>query len=474
VGKRLGTGAGHRPSDEYAGADTHGSPPADLDPATTDCCTLEHASATHGYATANGTAASSASATTTANGHSAASAAANGYTAATTDGTATSAANGHAGSAADGTATTTDGTAASAANTAPGDRDYETAEQWRSASYSVAGRTSNHDISRRSPSMIRSFYHHGTDVPATDLKREQLRAALADAGGMLWIDVVGTDADEINSILSGIFDFHTLTIEACLNGTRRPKLENHGDYVFVVVSANDQTPPIEDINTLEVNLYIGGNYVVTHHPTPLAVVDRVMGQAQVPEFLAGLSPDTLVSELVDGVISDYGPALNFLSAAVAGVELEVLTAPRVATVRRMHELRHEVLKLRRVLIPQRDVLNRLAFDELRPVRSTSRVYFRQLSDRCSQMVADTEALTATLDDALLAQQSISSSQTAHLLRSVAAGATFMLPLVVLIALYASGVLEASVGGQRSTSVVGLGVTLLIALTLALYVYRRSW
>lgn len=322
--------------------------------------------------------------------------------------------------------------------------------------------------------MIRAFYYHGAEVPATDLKQEQLRAALGDAGGMLWVDLVGNDADELDSILAGVFDFHRLTIEDCLHGTRRPKLENYGDYIFAVVSANDQTPPVEDVDTVEINLYIGGNYLVTHHTAPLEVVGRTVDRATAPEFLAGFTPDTLASELLEGIIGDYRPALNFLSAAITGVELEVLTAPTGATVRRMHELSHDVRKLRRVLVPQTDVLNRLAFDGLRPVRDGTRIHFRQLSDRCSQMIAETEALIGTLDNALRAQQSISASQTSHLLRYVAAAATFALPLVLIIALYATGVFDPRAGGESLTSALGYGLALVVALVLALYVYRRSW
>lgn len=322
--------------------------------------------------------------------------------------------------------------------------------------------------------MIRSFYYHGADVPATDLKQEQLRAALADAGGILWVDLLGADADEVDSILAGVFDFHTPTIEDCLHGTRRPKLENHGDYIFAVVSANDQTPPVEDVDTVEMNVYVGRNYLVTYHPAPIEVVERTVDDATTPEFLAGFTPDSLAGELLEGILDDYRPALNFLSAAVTGVELEMLTAPTGATVRRVHELSHDVRKLRRVLVSQTEVLNRLALDGLRPVRDRTRGRFHQLSDRCSQMIADTEALTGTLDNALRAQQSISATQTSHLLRYIAAIATFALPFVVFTVLYASGMLARSTGGERVTAALGYGVTLLVALALALYVHSRSW
>lgn len=321
--------------------------------------------------------------------------------------------------------------------------------------------------------MIRSFYHHGADVPATDLNQEQMQAALADAGGLLWVDVVNAEPETIEKILTDVFRVHPLTISDCIEGVRRPKLHDHGKYVFCVVYADEQNPPTEDITPIELDMFVGPNFVVTLHPLPLPAIDRTAERATQDEWMMNHGADTLAYQLLDAVASDYKSILNYLSAAIAGLEIELLTAPTNQTLRRLHELRQDNTKIWRLLAPQYDVVSRLATEDFQPIQAKNRLYFRDLAENFDQIVDTTERLDATVHDALQTHQAVAASQTNSRLRLVATLVVIILPLTVLGLLFDTGVGVSGALSRPTGSALMVMLTVIIALVLGIYVYHRD-
>ncbi|MBS1253135.1 MAG: Cobalt/magnesium transport protein CorA [Anaerolineales bacterium] len=320
--------------------------------------------------------------------------------------------------------------------------------------------------------MIRSLYHHGAEIPATDLSQEQMQAALADAGGLLWVDMTNSDPEDVEETLTRVFKFHPLTINDCIEGMRQPKLDDHGEYVFLVVYATDESTPAEDVSPAELDIFVGPNFLVTHHPVPLPAIDRITEQAMQAESTMNRGADMLAYKILQAVTSDHRSQMNFLSAAIVGVEVEVLTAPTSRTLRRMHELRHENLRSWRFLAPQLDIVNRLATEGLQPIDANGRLHFQELADRVDHLVETTNTMEALIHDALQTHLSVVAGETKSLLRLVAALATILVPLAVLALL-----LEVQVGRDSavSQSYAGIAVaagTLVVALALGTYVYHR--
>lgn len=321
--------------------------------------------------------------------------------------------------------------------------------------------------------MIRSFYYHGAEVPATDLTRDQMQAALADAGGVLWIDLLNANPKETEETLTQVFEFHPLTIDECIQGVRRPKLDNYDSYAFFVVYVDDQATPVEDINTVELDVFLGANFVVTHHPLPVPAIDRISNEIMEDESLMNRGADTLTYEILREVASDYKPTVDYLSAALAGVEIEVVTAPTDQTLRRIHELRHDTLKIKRVLTAQQEIVSTLATGDVQPVHGKNRRYFRELADRFSYMVETTETLDESIRSALQTHLSVTYNRTNNLLRFVAAVVTILLPLTLLGVLYATNIMQSPALSSPSVETAILVFVLLLSAILAFYIYRRG-
>ena len=123
--------------------------------------------------------------------------------------------------------------------------------------------------------MIRSFIFSDGKLVGQDLELEALRLVRSDKGLLMWVDLDNPTPDEIKSILEGVFQFHPLAIEDCVQPNSLPKVEDYDEYLFIVTHAVDFTRT-EKFNTTELDLFLGKDYVVTFHTAPLRSVTTLI------------------------------------------------------------------------------------------------------------------------------------------------------------------------------------------------------
>jgi len=234
--------------------------------------------------------------------------------------------------------------------------------------------------------MIRSFYHHGAEQPASDLTPEQMRAALADAGGVLWVDLSNASPEETRKILGNVFGFPAHSVEACASGQRIRGAMDFGEHLLVTVHSTSGDPPKQPVTTCEIHCYVGRNFVVTHHTKPAPSLDRLAERVMEDEQLMSQGAYQLVCTYLHQVLEETEQLLNVLSAAEAGLEVEILTAPRADTLRRLLQLHRDVLKLEQVLQLNASALNQLASQELPNIGAEQRLQLRQLLERNGELL----------------------------------------------------------------------------------------
>jgi magnesium transporter len=321
--------------------------------------------------------------------------------------------------------------------------------------------------------MIRSFYHHGAEQPATDLTPEQMRAALADAGGVLWVDLQAPSPTEAHKVLDEVFGFHPLSVGAGLDGRRPAGLVNFGKYLCIALHTFAGDPPEEAMTVRQVDCYLGPNFVVTHHMEPVAFLDRVAEQVVRDEEVMSRGAGLLAYELLSAVGEEYEQLLSVLSAAEAGLEVEILAAPRLKTLQRLLRLRREVLKLRRVLRLYAATVERLASEELPPIPAEQRIYFRELSEAARRLVHTVEylrELNRALAEASLLVEIHAANRS---LKRVGAWGVILLAVLAVIGLELAGLPEA-LGLAVPPVPLLLGSVVAVTVVLALIFYARGW
>ena len=122
--------------------------------------------------------------------------------------------------------------------------------------------------------MIRSLYFSKGQF-RTDLEVEEFSKALQDPQGLLWVDFEETPSETDEPILRKVFGFHPLAVDDALQETHVPKLDDWGKYLYIVLEAINFIREDSTLDSLELDVFLGKNYIVTHHDLPIRAVTRV-------------------------------------------------------------------------------------------------------------------------------------------------------------------------------------------------------
>lgn len=262
---------------------------------------------------------------------------------------------------------------------------------------------------------------------------QQVRDFL-DKWPVLWVDVEGLGHAETIRELGELFAIHRLALEDVLNVHQRPKVEPYGDYHFIVTRMARFNGRVE---TEQLTLFLGENFVLTFQEGQpgdcLDVIRERIRQRRGRIREAGL--DYLAYALLDSVVDGYFPILEEYGERLEALEDEIVTQPSSDTVARIHEIRRDLLTIRRAMWPQREMFNALLREELEMVTNETRLYLRDCYDHTTQIIDLVETyreLGADLTDVYL---SSISNRTNEIMRVLTVIATIFIPLTFIAGVY---------------------------------------
>lgn len=233
--------------------------------------------------------------------------------------------------------------------------------------------------------MIHSFIFSEGKLVSRDLELEALRIVRADKGLILWVDLDNPTDEEIKTILEGVFQFHPLAIEDCVTPSSLPKIEDYEDYLFIVTHAVDFTR-IEKFATTELDLFLGKDYLVTFHRTPLKSVQAAMDRVVKTPGVVARGPDRLAHSVLDLLVDNYQPVITELGSELEELEEDVLAkTSQKKLVSEILHVRGDFSRLRQIVRPQRDVIERIARGDSKLIRPVMLPYFRDLRDNLARL-----------------------------------------------------------------------------------------
>ena len=199
----------------------------------------------------------------------------------------------------------------------------------------------------------------------------------------------------------------------------------------MVLHAVDFDPNLLDVDTHEVDFFVGKNYLVTHHVEPVRAIERMSRACQRDERHLLRGPDYLMYEIADNLVSDFLPCVDALDEEIDRVEEEVFDRPTTGTLSRLFTLKRAVIHLRRILSPQREVMNRLARDDYDPIEEKERVYFRGAYDQLVRLYDINESLRDLVSGSLDMYLSVVSNRLNEIMKVLTIVTVLGLPLTFL-------------------------------------------
>ncbi len=245
---------------------------------------------------------------------------------------------------------------------------------------------------------------------------------------MRWIDLQGQDDPTLQG-LADRFGFHPLTIEDCLHIDQRPKLEEYGDYLFVVIHGFAcPTGKTTDVAPQELHLFLGSGYLVTVHTEAMEPLERVWQRVAGEPALGRRGADFLAYLVADAVVDANFPILDLISDHLEEIENAVLERAQRSDLARIFSLKRTLVEMRKVLSPERDVFSLLSKRGDPRVSEKTSLYFRDIYDHLSRIAEGLEAARDLLGNALDAYLSMSANRTNEIMKRLTLLSAVFLPL----------------------------------------------
>ncbi len=272
-----------------------------------------------------------------------------------------------------------------------------------------------------------------------NLELSTLPSLLADATLFLWLDLEDTTPQEDQDILEKVFHFHPLSIEDCVAESPSPKAEEYlpkeqdqfPPYLFMVIHAVDYSRQDGVFATRELNFFLGKNFLVTYHRGPFRSISETEANALKGTLHIARAPDRVAHTLLDLIVENYKPALDELAEEIAELEEQVFQIPSPKILGRILQAKKEVLHLRRIIGPQRDVLNKLARGECSLIRPKMVPYFRDIYDALFQIEEAAQGYADSLTGLLQVYLNMSSNRTSEIVKLLTLITVITTPLMMV-------------------------------------------
>lgn len=328
--------------------------------------------------------------------------------------------------------------------------------------------------------MIRILYRTADGTHHLDVTTADLAALLRDPAGLLWLDFQGEPPKTAQPILSEIFHFHPLAIDDALQESHVPKVDDWGDYLYLVVHGVTFDPAADDpIDTQELDIFFGRNYVVTHHDDPIAAVDHVWELEQRDDRHLARGPDHLLYRLIDELVAAYMPLAEEMDEQIDRLEDQILARPTPANLERILTMKRGLHHLRRIIGPQREVLNKLARGDYTVIDADDRVFFRDVYDHLVRLYDINESMRDLVSDALSTYLSVVNNRMNDIVKTLTIITTLFMPISFIASFFGMNFFQPVVEGLKAWTgmapfLATLALVAGVPAVMYLWIRRKGW
>jgi magnesium transporter len=290
----------------------------------------------------------------------------------------------------------------------------------------------------------------------------------------LWVDLAAPTDDEFRLLIDP-FTFHPLAVEDARSALQFPKLEPYPGYLYLVLHGIVLSKGLGQLATRDVDFFLGRNYLVTVHDGQSRSIGRLRELCDQHDRILSEGPVALLHRMVDGMVDNYRPAIEELESRLDKLESLAFTGQE-HIVRQIIRLKRELGALRRVIMPQRDVMGRLARREFPAISDEMAFRFRDVYDHMARYA----------DEAMLFQDRVTgiheinlasvSNRLNKVMKVLTVMSTIFLPLTVLTGMWGMNIPVPHFPGASPESQFWwiTGMMVVIAAAMLAFFRRNKW
>jgi magnesium transporter len=294
-----------------------------------------------------------------------------------------------------------------------------------------------------------------------------------------WINVDGLGDAAVLTALASIFGLHRLAMEDVVSLHQRAKVEAYGQHLFIVARMADWSG---SLRLEQVSMFVGRDFVLTFQENVGDCLDHIRNRIRVKGGrIREAGADYCTYALLDAIVDNYFPILEQCGERLETIEEEVLARPSPSVVGQLHDIRRDLLSLRRALWPMREAVSALMRDTTPVMTHETRIYLRDCYDHTVQLIEITE-MYRELDSALMdAYQSSVNNRMNEVIKVLTIISTIFMPLTFIVGIYgmnfhggADAPLNMPELGWRYGYLMVMLLMLAVAIAMLVFFRRKGW
>ena len=299
---------------------------------------------------------------------------------------------------------------------------------------------------------------------------------LKDQPTVTWVNIDGIHQVEILEKLGRYFGLHPLVVEDILNMGERPKIEDFGDYILIILKIPYQYNKISnEIETEQISLILGQNFVISFQEKERGVFNPIREQIRNGKgHIRKSGADYLAYALVDSIVDTYFIVLEQLGESMESLEEKLVTNPVPETLQTIHNLKREMILLRKSVWPFREIVSRLEKEESPLIQETTKIFLGDVYDHTIEVIETVETFRDMLASMLDIYLTSVSNKMNEVMKVLTIIATIFIPLTFITGVYGMNFRYMSELGWRWgypmvwLVMIGIGVLMLI------YFRKKKW
>ncbi|APO44812.1 MULTISPECIES: magnesium/cobalt transporter CorA [Paenibacillus] len=304
--------------------------------------------------------------------------------------------------------------------------------------------------------------NNGVFIPVDDIQQ----ALTPPAEGFYWIDA---DVDDL-AVLQPLFLMHDLAVEDCLSDEeQRPKIEIYENHYFIVI--NSIRFDDEEIFLRAVNLFLGRHFIISvtkHKISELRTLKPILWEQEIS------TPDRLLYLLVDLIVDNYFTVGDRIEARIEKLEEDILMHTKKSHLNEIIGLRSEILWLKKVLGPQKEVINTLNKKDLRLIDDQLQKYFSDIYENAVKISETFETYRDLMGNLREAYQSSIANRANEIMRVFTAITTVFMPLTVITGIYGMNFTNMPELNWKYSYFVVIGLMVTLGLSMFFIFRKKDW
>jgi len=248
-----------------------------------------------------------------------------------------------------------------------------------------------------------------------------------------WINVDGLGDAALILKLGRIFKLHPLALEDVVNALQRPKVDDYDYYLYIIARMVRFS---ERLETEQLSVFLGGKYVLTFQDTPGDSLEPVRERIRKNQGrIRSAGTDYLAYSILDAVVDGYFPVLDEYGERLEALDEQIVEQDPSESIGRIHDMRSDLLQLRRAIWPHREALGTLARDPHPLVDDETRIYLRDVLDHATAIIDLTETYREMCSDLRDYATAVVSNRLNEVMKILTVIATLFMPLSFIAGVY---------------------------------------